>query len=572
MADKIISDQKIFHAAFFTHLMLLIFISPVCLGLIGVILPALGYFPALGGVELSFKPIWAFLSMPGVGNAIFLSLSTGLLSTALSFLGAVSLLLLFWGQGRGRWLLRSIGPIIAVPPTAIAAGFILLLAPSGWLFRLASPGLTGFDAPPPFLLFPDPYGLGLVLTLFTKETPFILLLCLAALSRLPAADMLKLSSSLGYGRISGFLLIILPQIYKQIRLPLLAVLVFGVSVVELPLLLGPTLPPPLSVLVFHGFQDADLSMRFAASVGALVQLCLVGVAWCLWCMGEWLLSYLARYWVYQGRRTRFLDRCILPLGFISLVPIILAGLSFIVVGLWSIARGWPFSADFPINFTLDVWVQAGDFIRLLGQSASIAFCASLLANGLMLVWLHYRRERRRSEQSRLSFLIYLPLIVPQISFLFGLQIGLSWARLDGYLLSVIWVHALFILPYSYLILAPADAAFDTRYMHIGASFGRGQLHQLFGIKWMMMMPAIGASLLIGIAVSASLYLPTLFAGAGRVTTLTVEAVSQIQTGARAQSSVAVLLQLALPLIFFIVIRSILRVRFRRFAGMNGGRG
>ena len=60
---------------------------------------------------------------------------------------------------------------------------------------------------------------------------------------------------------------------------------------------------------------------------------------------------------------------------------------------------------------------------------------------------------------------------------------------------------------------------------------------------MMMMPAISASLLIGLAVSISLYLPTLFAGAGRITTLTVEAVGQIQSGARAYASIAVLLQL-----------------------------
>ena len=90
--------------------------------------------------------------------------------------------------------------------------------------------------------------------------------------------MRRITRSLGYGRVSGFILIVWPQIYRQIRLPLLAVLVFAISVVELPLLLGPSLPPPLSVLVFQGFQDADLQQRFAASVGAVVQFALWGQA------------------------------------------------------------------------------------------------------------------------------------------------------------------------------------------------------------------------------------------------------------------------------------------------------
>ena len=144
-------------------------------------------------------------------------------------------------------------------------------------------------------------------------------------------------------------------------------------------------------------------------------------------------------------------------------------------------------------------------------------------------------------------------------------------HLDGVYVSVIWVHALFILPYSYLILAPAEAAFDRRFMQLGATFGLRSLGQILRINWMLMLPSIGASVLVGIAISAALYLPTLFAGAGRITTLTLEAVAQIQSGARAQTAVAVLLQLMLPLLFFVAIRSVLRLRFRKFAGMNGGR-
>ena len=114
-------------AALGAQLALLIFVAPVCLGLLGVLLPALGYFPSLGSSSFSMHPFWDFLALPGLRNALFLSLSTGLIATALSLCGAVCLLLLFWGRGQGRWLLRFIGPILAIPPTAIAAGLMLLL-------------------------------------------------------------------------------------------------------------------------------------------------------------------------------------------------------------------------------------------------------------------------------------------------------------------------------------------------------------------------------------------------------------------------------------------------------------
>ena len=80
--------------------------------------------------------------------AICLSVGAGLLATCLSLLGAICLLLWFWDHAFGRWLLRFAGPFIAVPPTAVAAGLILFLAPSGWLMRLISPELTGFTRPP----------------------------------------------------------------------------------------------------------------------------------------------------------------------------------------------------------------------------------------------------------------------------------------------------------------------------------------------------------------------------------------------------------------------------------------
>ena len=45
-------------------------VIPVLAGLFGALLPAAGYFPALGGDALSLQPARDFLATPGLGRAI----------------------------------------------------------------------------------------------------------------------------------------------------------------------------------------------------------------------------------------------------------------------------------------------------------------------------------------------------------------------------------------------------------------------------------------------------------------------------------------------------------------------
>ena len=162
-------------------------------------------------------------------------------------------------------LQRLLGPLVAIPHSAIAVGLVFLLAPSGWLLRLISPTFTGFDQPPNWGLVPDPYGIALIFGLVAKELPFLLLLALSALANKPLSRQLAIGAGLGYSQFASWVFLILPSIYHQIRLPVIAVLVFSLSVVDMALLLAPSLPPPLAILVLNGFHDANLSSRPPAS-------------------------------------------------------------------------------------------------------------------------------------------------------------------------------------------------------------------------------------------------------------------------------------------------------------------
>jgi len=169
----------------------------------------------------------------------------------------------------------------------------------------------------------------------------------------------------------------------------------------------------------------------------------------------------------------------------------------------------------------------------------------------------------------LQLAIYLPLLVPQISFLFGLQIGLSWTGLDGSWPALIYIHMIFILPYVWIVLAPACAQMDWRHDHVANSLGLNPFKRMLRVYMPLLAIPIGASLFIGFAVSISLYLPTVFVGGGRIGTITVEAISLAANGSRGPAGVAAMLQLLIPLVCYWIIRLFLKYRFGKFANMPG---
>ena len=86
----------------------------------------------------------------------------------------------------------------------------------------------------------------------------------------------------------------------------------------------------------------------------------------------------------------------------------------------------------------------------------------------------------------------------------------------------------------------------------------------------LLAPAIATALFVGGSVSIALYLPSLFAGAGRISTITLEAVALASGGSRQMAGVAAMLQLAVPVLIYALLQSWYRWRFGRFAGMRAG--
>ncbi len=540
-----------------------VLLAPVACGVLATLLPAFGYLPALGGREFTFDHIAALIDYPGIGRSVLLSLVTGLLTTAIALAIVMTLVSGWYGTSTFARVQHLISPLLSVPHAAAAFGLALLIAPSGFFFRLISPALTGSSRPPDLFILNDPLGLTMMAGLVAKEIPFLLLVTLAALPQTNARRSGQIAQAAGYGRMSGFLFATWPLIYKQIRLATFAVIAYATSVVDVAVILGPLTPPPLSVRLTQWMADPEIAMRFVASAGAVLQLLVTMVAILIWVVFEKLAGRLVASQRNAGHRyTR--ERWVRLAGLA--VVLLVSGVIFfglLLLALWSFAGFWAFPDALPRGFTLTNWGRVlPSLTGPLTTTLLTGFVATLIAVCLALACLEREARTGRTGGSRAMLFIYLPLIVPQVGFVFGLQLFFLGFGLDASWGALVLVHLVFVLPYVFLSLSDPWRAWDPRYASIAHGLGANPNQTFWKIRLpMLLKPAMVASA-VGFAVSVGQYLPTLLIGGGRWPTITTEAVALASGGNRRVIGVYAFVQMLLPFIGFALATIIPAVLFR----------
>ena len=84
-----------------------VFLLPIGAGLIGTVLPAFGYLPAIGGNEFSLAPWRMLIAYPGFATSVTLTLITGVLTSVFAVILAVG----FCAHAYGRPWARRIGTV-----------------------------------------------------------------------------------------------------------------------------------------------------------------------------------------------------------------------------------------------------------------------------------------------------------------------------------------------------------------------------------------------------------------------------------------------------------------------------
>lgn len=550
-------------------LTLALFLGPVVAGLVGTWLPAFGILPSLGGTTPSLAPWRQLAAEPGLGKSIALTLGTGFAATLISLCVVVGFLASCHGRRPVILVRRMLAPLLAVPHVAVAIGFAFLASPSGWAARLTSPWATGWDRPPDIATAPDSFGIALVCGLVLKEVPFLLLITLAALGQSPADRTLAVARSLGYGATTAWLKTVLPTIWPQIRLPVYAVLAFSLSVVDMALVLAPGTPPPLAPRVLQWFNDPDLSMQFVAAAAASLQFLLVVGSIALFRSGERIAGHLARRWIAAGGRGRS-GSIGQRVGLAAMVAVFAMGLAGIVaMAVWSFSRRWRWPDAFPSAWTLDNWVRQADALARPGWiTVTVAFSTAVIAIALALGCLENEQRNGVTPGSRALWLLYAPLLAPQIGFLFGVQVLFVSAGLDRSWWALVWAHLLFVLPYVFLAVADPWRRLDERYARSALSLGVSADRVFWRVKLPMLLRPVLFALAVGFAVSVGEYLPTVFAGGGRFATLTTEAVSLASGADRRVIGVYSFLQALLPWIGFMLAIAVPAWLYRDRRGMR----
>ena len=483
-------------------------------------------------------------------HAVALTLWTGLSATALSVAVSAWLLShLFPGPLWAR-AVRLLSPMLAVPHAAFAIGFAFLIAPSGWLLRAVSPWATGYDAPPPWPTTQDSWGLGLIAVLVAKEVPFLLWAAATQLQRAEITtrwiDELDQARGMGYSTRTAWWRVLWPQLWPRLTGPLVAVLAYSLTVVDMALVIGPTSPPTLALLAWQWLLDADVAINAqGAAAGWLLAVLVAVLAGVLWLLRE--AAPLRAAWT-SGRRGRIrpaASRRLNPL-LILLVPY-LGVLLALAVG--SVSGVWPFPRLWPQNLSLQAWQSVVASAATLWTTTGLAAASSLTALAWAVAWFECAPP---GWDARLRRLVYLPLVLPSVLWVVGLyRLTLAWG-IDGRWPALWLAHSLAATPYVLIALSPAYLGFDSRYHQLAASLGKNRAVFLLRVKWPLLRAALLAALAVGFAASVAQYLPTLFVGAGRFATVTTEAVTLASGAQRSRIAAYAWLQWLLPALAFAV--------------------
>ncbi len=239
-------------------------------GVAQAVAQSFGYQPFLPDYHWSADAYRAIWHDPAVRGSLLITLRVSLLSTVIAAALGVAGALAIRGLRRGRgWVTGLFQVNLAVPHLVGALCMLLLLGQSGVIARLThAAGLSASPAAFPQLTG-DRFGWGIIAEYAWKETPFVGIIAVAALSR-GVADLENASRVLGATRWRRLRHVTLPLLAPPVAAASMLVFAFAAGSYEVPYLLGRPYPATLPVVALQDYRATDLSVRPQAMAVAVV--------------------------------------------------------------------------------------------------------------------------------------------------------------------------------------------------------------------------------------------------------------------------------------------------------------
>lgn len=495
------------------------------------------------------------LAHPQLAGALPLSLFTGATSALLAL--ALTVLLLAGLHGGRAWRMMQAASAagLALPHLAFAIGFGFLIMPSGLLARL----LVGGDTPPNWVSVQDPLGLSLTAALAIKEAPFLLTAAFAALSRGDAEQritlQLRAAASLGHGSGSAWLRIVLPQLLRDLRWPLVIVFVYGATVVDLALVLGPTQPPTFAVVIWHALNDAEPQVNRMGLSGTLLLTAALALVLAVAALLIRALRPGLRGFLTTGpsalKPPAWSARLIGSLG------LGVFAVTLLLLLLLSLAPRWPYPALLPPAFGTDAWT--GMEAAPLWLSLALGVAASGVALITAVLWFETQPPSRDLWPIGLAI---ASLALPQLAVAGGqYRLFLDWG-LAGHLSGLFLAHLAPAAAYVLIVLAGPYRSFDARYMQAARALSASVTSAWVRVKLPLLKAPLLTAAAIGFAVSMVQFVPAQLIAAGRFSTLPMEAVTLSSGGSRPLTAAFALLLALPPLLSVLAAATLGRPRWR----------
>jgi putative thiamine transport system permease protein len=497
-----------------------------------------------------FDPL---LQHPQFWGALGLTVFTGVASTAIALICALMIV-------AGRMdRLPNTAAYLAVPHLSLAIGLAMVIMPTGLIARiLALP--FGWTSPPQWVSVQDPNGLSLIAALVLKEAPFLVFTFASLLNRddmrVALQGQMRAARSLGHGETSVFARVVAPQLLTASIWPLIAVFSYGMTVVDMALVIGPSQPPTLAQLVWNDLNDGEVAVNARGAAGTLM-LCFV-ILILLWVVGLLLRlgRPLTRVWLSGYPLTKNLWNAFLGhLWAFWRLFFLAAGILLLAQ---SLTTRWPFPDLLPAAMTTETWSRIAETPHALITSLWLSSGAAVVALMLNMIWF----ETMRAKYDR-----YALALAGAVLCLPALVLGLAEYRLllqlnlTGTAAGLFLVHLVPAVAYSFIMLMGPYRSFDPRWQASAAGLGTSPWMFRTRIKWPLLKAPLLSALAVGVAVAIAQYVPAQLAAAGRFSTLPIEAVTLSSGGNRALIAAYGLLLAAFPLLIFVLANWFGRPRF-----------
>lgn len=466
--------------------------------------------------------------------AIALSLSTGTAALLISL--ALALLIVASIHDTPQWkrLTQANAVFLSIPHLAFAIGLAFLIMPAGWIARVLAL-FTGAATPPSWITQQDPWGLSLVLVLVCKETPFLIWAISSLISRgdiaLAFQGQWRSARSLGHGPRSIWLRVFVPQILARLKWPLAIVWVYGATVVDVALVIGPTQPPTYAVTSWADLNDAEIATNDRGAAGTLLLTAVLGFIAIAAFAAIRAVRPLAIRYLTKGPLLRKGAESLHGAAGVSLFGLIAILYVMVLVTLliMSVAGYWPFPALLPEEYLLKGWAMLLGSPESFLNSLWLAVLTAAAALAIAVLWL----ELMPAElDAILGGLALMALVIPQITLVAGQYALFLRLGLAGTATGVFLAHLTPVLAYVLIVLIGPYRAFDRRYRSASLGLNCSAWRFWNEVKRPLMMPALTSAAAVGFSVSLVQFLPAQLVGAGRISTLPVEAVTLASGGSR----------------------------------------